>query len=186
MIQRFTAPMRRTPAGQISIWQSAVRQVKKFGRPCPPSDPRFAPLPAKLERVSPMHTVSRALRGERYVDAEKRKRIRALARQLGYRPNPAATRLRARRGKKAMEIREFVALLVEKKDPNWALSWKHHRNFVQGVRSRAEQFGYKLLLIWLYEPGWDDRPGLKGSSSRATCAASSSFPKTTKTSRRIF
>jgi LacI family transcriptional regulator len=98
-------------------------------------------------------TVSRALRGERYVDAEKRKRIRALARQLGYRPNPAATRLRARRGKKAMEIREFVALLVEKKDPNWALSWKH-RNFVQGVRSRAEQFGYKLLLIWLYEPGW--------------------------------
>jgi len=102
--------------------------------------------------VSPM-TVSRALRGERYVEAEKAKQICALARKLGYRPNPNATQLRAWRGRKAMEIREYVAVIVGKTDPEWARSWKH-QGFIQGIHDRAAQFGYKVLMFWLHEPGW--------------------------------
>ncbi len=98
-------------------------------------------------------TVSRALRGDRYVDAGKRKRILSVARRLGYRPNPAATQLCAQRGKKAMEIREFVGMLVGKEDPNWAQSWKH-QNFLKGVQARASQFGYRIVQLWLHEPGW--------------------------------
>ncbi len=107
---------------------------------------------ARQAGVSPM-TVSRALRGERYVEAQTAQRICALARSLGYRPNPSATQLRARRQKKAMEIREYVALLVEKQDPEWARSWKH-QGFIRGMQNRAAQFGYRLQLLWVYEPGW--------------------------------
>jgi len=108
---------------------------------------------AERAGVSPM-TVSRALNGARYVAAEKRKQIRAIARQLGYRPNPSARQLRAWRGPKEMDCREFIALLIEKKDPEWANSWKH-RSYVAGVQRRATQFGYKVQQVWVYEPGWN-------------------------------
>src|SRR5262249_7467918 len=52
------------------------------------------------------------------------------------------------------DCREFIALLIEKKDPEWARSWKH-RSYLQGVHRRAEQFGYKIQQVWVYEPGWN-------------------------------
>lgn len=48
---------------------------------------------AKAAGVSPT-TVSHAFSGRRYVDPKTRDRIMALARDMGYRPNPSARRLR--------------------------------------------------------------------------------------------
>ncbi|MHC1557410.1 LacI family DNA-binding transcriptional regulator [Actinomycetospora sp. C-140] len=65
----------------------------------PRSVPRRHPTIAEVARVAGVHpsTVSRALRGESGIAADTVGRVRRVADELGYRPDPAAVGLRTRR-----------------------------------------------------------------------------------------
>ncbi|MFI6348549.1 LacI family DNA-binding transcriptional regulator [Streptomyces sp. NPDC050560] len=87
---------------------------------------------ARLAGVS-ASTVSRALSGHPYVEAELRERIRALADELGYRPNPLARGLRSSRS-------NTIGLIIpDVFNPSYY--------GIAGVlQSRLRDLGYGLLL----------------------------------------
>ncbi len=105
---------------------------------------------AKAAGVHPA-TVSRALRGVQGVSAAERDRIRAIARRLGYRPNPfvAAYTAQVRTYRSAPDP-AAIALLDCWPDqrPSWA-NFDGSLDYMQGVRRRADTLGYRLERIRL-------------------------------------
>lgn len=85
-------------------------------------------------------SVSRALRGEPGVKEEMRARIVSLAAELGYRPDPAVSRVMAElRRSRRPEYLETIALVQTHLDEVGAI--------FDGAREQAELLGYKLELF---------------------------------------
>lgn len=94
---------------------------------------------AKLAEVSPM-TVSRALRGERSVDAELVARVQVAVQTLGYRPDPAARALASQRS-------SHVAVLIP------LLSNALFVDLLEAVQRTLRPAGYQTLIgITHYDP----------------------------------
>jgi LacI family gluconate utilization system Gnt-I transcriptional repressor len=87
---------------------------------------------AGVAGVSPI-TVSRALRGERAVDAELVERVKAAAQRLGYVPDPAARALASRHG-------SHVALLIP------MLSNALFVDLLEGVQRTLRRAGLQTLI----------------------------------------
>ena len=87
---------------------------------------------AKAAGVSPI-TVSRALRGERAVDAELAARVGDAARELGYVPDPAARALASKHG-------SHVALMIP------MLSNTLFVDLVEAVQRTLRPAGYQALI----------------------------------------
>jgi LacI family transcriptional regulator, gluconate utilization system Gnt-I transcriptional repressor len=87
---------------------------------------------ARLAGVSPI-TVSRALRGERAVDAELVVRVKAAAHKLGYVPDPAARALASRHG-------SHVAVLIP------MLSNALFVDVLEAVQRTLRPAGYQTLI----------------------------------------
>jgi LacI family gluconate utilization system Gnt-I transcriptional repressor len=87
---------------------------------------------ARLAGVSPI-TVSRAIRGERAVDAELVARVKAAADKLGYVPDPAARALASRHG-------AHVAVLIP------ALSNNLFVDVLEAVQRTLRPRGYQTLI----------------------------------------
>jgi len=99
-------------------------------------------------------TVSLALRNHPRLPEETRTRIQALAKTMGYAPDPLLRALIAYRG----------AVMPRRNPPtiayvtNWTtrLGWKNvtaHPQFYAGAEAAARSFGYNLEHFWLREPG---------------------------------
>lgn len=105
-------------------------------------NPTLGDIAARLG-VSKM-TVSRALRGERHVKAEMSERVRRMAAEMGYAPDPEVGRLMTylRRVRTAPERQTLAfvwtdpAALAEKTP--WA------GQLVEGAATRARELGYEL------------------------------------------
>ncbi|MBK1877786.1 LacI family DNA-binding transcriptional regulator [Pelagicoccus mobilis] len=99
-------------------------------------------------------TISMALRNHPRLPASTTEKIKALAEEMGYRPDPALGALVAyRRNTSPKQQAAPLAYLT-----NWhnEFGWKNstpHRNFYEGALSRAKQLGYKIDHFWLGEPG---------------------------------
>jgi LacI family gluconate utilization system Gnt-I transcriptional repressor len=94
---------------------------------------------AKLADVSPM-TASRALRGERAVDAELVARVQVAAQTLGYMPDPAARALASQRS-------SHVAVLIP------LLSNALFVDLLEAVQRTLRPAGYQTLIgITHYDP----------------------------------
>ena len=99
-------------------------------------------------------TVSLALREDPKIPEATRKRICALANELGYRPNPlvAALMQSRRSGRKV----KHVTIAFVTNYPN-RYGWRpvHHTrpNFFPGAEARAKELGYRLEDFWLAQPG---------------------------------
>lgn len=89
--------------------------------------------------------VSLALRDSPRVSEEKRAKVRAMAQELGYRPDPMLASLAAyRRGKQRVGIRACLGWINQWED---AKALRRHREFDlywQGAREAAESLGYHL------------------------------------------
>jgi len=87
---------------------------------------------ARLAQVSPI-TVSRALRGERAVDAELVARVQAAAKQLGYVPDPAARALASRHSAQVVVLVPLLsnALFVD---------------VLEAVQRSLRPAGYQMLM----------------------------------------
>ncbi len=89
-------------------------------------------------------TVSLALRDDRRISASTRERVRLVADQLGYRPDPLLSAL-ARDRWAGHEQGEGSCLiyLVDRRSTNHRL----HKRFLAGAQERAEQRGYRLEIF---------------------------------------
>ena len=98
--------------------------------------------------------VSLALRGDRSVSAGLRKRVRAMAKQMGYRPNPYVSTLMShiRSGRKATDKGVLALLADVYREEDW-LRHESYRVYYKGVARRSAELGFKLELFFLMEPG---------------------------------
>jgi LacI family transcriptional regulator len=98
--------------------------------------------------------VSLALRNSPSVSAATRQRVQAIARSLGYAPDPALSTLMeklraASRARSAMTI----ALVTNESE---GMTWRNiftHQGYVEGARARAIDLGYQLEEFCLFSEG---------------------------------
>ncbi|MEI6715644.1 MAG: LacI family DNA-binding transcriptional regulator [Verrucomicrobiota bacterium] len=101
-------------------------------------------------------TVSLALRGSLKLPSETRERICRVASEMGYRMNPLVSALMtARVSRKEPAHQATLAFLsIERTPPpEWQVAEFSYAWMFRGAAMRAEQRGYKLAPIWLYERG---------------------------------
>jgi DNA-binding LacI/PurR family transcriptional regulator len=90
------------------------------------------------------------------VSQATRERIQALARQLGYQPNPyLVTLMRMRRHGKQTQERPVLALVCGQSTPQ---GWRDHpaptlRQMREGALERAAMRGYRAQEFWLHRDG---------------------------------
>ncbi|MFA6962305.1 MAG: LacI family DNA-binding transcriptional regulator [Opitutaceae bacterium] len=100
-------------------------------------------------------TVSYALRDKPKVSAETKSRIQAVARKLGYKPDPSLSALVSYRGNVSSQSiaspLAWISATPQRDD------WLHTDNFVlhyyQAACKRAAEYGYRVERFWLGEPG---------------------------------
>lgn len=99
-------------------------------------------------------TVSLALRDSLKLPAATRERLRALAEEMGYRPDPALNALNAYRGNvRSHAYQSTVAWLNNYPEQQQLLRIPSFRDYHLGMCQRAEELGYALQEIWMHEPG---------------------------------
>ena len=110
---------------------------------------------AKRCGVSRM-TVSRILRNYPHVKAELRERVRACAREMGYRPDPALAALnRHRRAAKAgTATGERLALIVPKEAVHGWGVFPIMKELEADLREEAGRIGYRILRMGVPEDGF--------------------------------
>lgn len=99
-------------------------------------------------------TVSLALRNHPRLPVTTRQRIRALAKEMGYTPDPMLRALVAYRGN-VTERRNAPTLAYV---TNWATRWgwknvTAHPDFYEGAQAKAKELGYVLEHFWMREEG---------------------------------
>jgi LacI family transcriptional regulator len=90
-------------------------------------------------------TVSLALRNDPRISQETRDRVQALAKEMGYVPDPALTSLVAyRRSSKIKRDQETIALVFDVKDPTLFNESEYLPSIREEVTKRASELGYKV------------------------------------------
>lgn len=99
-------------------------------------------------------TVSRALRGERYVSAAVRERVLQACQELGYRPDPDIGKLMAhmRRGRRSDSPLTLAFVWAEKTAEEIKASW-WGMELIRGARERAETLGFQIDEFHLADKG---------------------------------
>ena len=106
--------------------------------------------------VSPQ-TVSRALRGERYVTAALRDKISRLAKRLGYEADPRMKALMGHmRQRKTTAERETMMMVLPDCGVRELPRYYYLREIIRGARAQAEAGGFQLELCSL-----PDQPDLE-------------------------
>jgi LacI family transcriptional regulator len=102
-------------------------------------------------------TVSLALRNHPRIPAETKDRIRAIARELGYRTDAMLAALCAYREMKRPPTEKGVIawLTNHRTEKGWASS-ACNRDYFQGASARAAERGYRLEQFWLAAPDMDE------------------------------
>lgn len=97
---------------------------------------------ARLANVTHV-TVSLALRGHRSIPKVTRERIEVIARQIGYRPDPALQALMVyRRGASPSKYQGTLAWINNYQNPNRLRS--HFNDYFLGAEARCVELGYQL------------------------------------------
>ncbi|MEM6821280.1 MAG: LacI family DNA-binding transcriptional regulator [Verrucomicrobiota bacterium] len=99
-------------------------------------------------------TVSRALKDHPSIPEKTAKKIKRLAKDLGYRPNPLVSALLTTRNtQQATRSITTIAYLDFFPGPNNEPAPSVLRSFTQGAHNRCQQLGFKLERFWINEPG---------------------------------
>ncbi len=102
-------------------------------------------------------TVSYALRHHPKIPVATREKVAAVARELGYRPNPRVASLMAHiRGAQARAHRERIAFVWVHTSRAEARTDPFLRNVFAGARERAGQMGFTLEEFWTDGAGMTD------------------------------
>jgi DNA-binding LacI/PurR family transcriptional regulator len=101
-------------------------------------------------------TVSMSLANNPRIPRTTRERIQAIARKLGYHPNPyVSTLMRIRRQGKALKDKPALALVCAQRSVD---GWRNHpavtiRQMREGAFERATFRGYRAQEFWLHRDG---------------------------------
>jgi hypothetical protein len=101
-------------------------------------------------------TVSMSLANNPRIPAATRERIQAVAKRLGYQPNPyVSTLMRIRRQGKPLKDKPALALVCAQ---HTADGWRHHQSLTirqmrEGALERATLRGYRAEEFWLHRDG---------------------------------
>lgn len=103
-------------------------------------------------------TVSRALRGERHVQADMRSNILRVAEELGYQPDPEIAKLMThmRRVKKPVSPRTLAFIWAER-DADGVAKSSWSQQLLLGAHRRARQLGFELEEFYLAARGMTAR-----------------------------
>jgi LacI family transcriptional regulator len=105
---------------------------------------------ADVAREAKVHqtTVSLALRNDPRLPPETRARIRALARDMGYRPDPMLSALNFyRTSKDEAKAQPTMAFLVRSRNKRWGSTFYADEQFLKGARRACERLGYRLVVF---------------------------------------
>lgn len=109
-----------------------------------------------VARAARVHrsTVALALRDHPRISADTRKRVKALAENLGYKVNPLVAALMRNR-RSGIPIRREAIAYVTSHPTRYGWRPEHHNrpDFFPGAHQRAHDFGYDLEHLWFAEPG---------------------------------
>src|SRR4051794_17892039 len=98
-------------------------------------------------------TVCLALKNSPSIPLQTRRKIQALATELGYQPNAAARNLALLRSdRKAASSLPIAWINQEGKSDHWRVE-PDARMYFESARRRAADAGYHLEEIWTREPG---------------------------------
>lgn len=100
-------------------------------------------------------TVSRALRDDKRVSAAMKEKIKAKAKEMGYRPNPMVASLMAVHNKKAGRhtLRANIAWLNVHPEKDFWHKESYSRISIESAEARARKIGYGFEELWAMEPG---------------------------------
>lgn len=99
-------------------------------------------------------TVSLALRNNPRLPVETRERLQALAREMGYAPDPWLQALVSYRGR--LNERKNPPKLAYVTNWNTRWGWKNvtaHPDFYKGAEEKAHELGFSVEHFWMREPG---------------------------------
>lgn len=98
--------------------------------------------------------VSLALRNSPKISVQTARRIREIASEVGYRPNPLVSALmtQLRHGREAKRTSTVAYVTTDEVEDGWRRPGPFAA-FYEGARRRAEQLGYTLERWWLRQPG---------------------------------
>lgn len=107
---------------------------------------------ATLAKVSPM-TVSLALRESPLILAETRRRIQKIAKQNGYRPDPALAALNAYRiADRAHQFQGVISWVTAFPSASAWREMLQTQAYFHGACQRADELGYRLEEFWVADP----------------------------------
>lgn len=103
-------------------------------------------------------SVSRCLRGHSNNSKATQAKVRRIAREMGYVPNPMIASLMVDiRSRQAKDYATVIGILDDyqgKRPPAYQVSWEEH---IEGMRLRANELGYKLEVFRYREQKWSER-----------------------------
>ncbi len=105
-----------------------------------------------VARAAGVHqtTVSLALRNDPRLPEPTRRRLQEVAKAMGYKPDPMLAALNSyRAGKRGVAAPVTMAFVLDLKDRRELAASHPHRQFVEGARERAQEFGYTLEVFYL-------------------------------------
>lgn len=113
-------------------------------------------------------TVSLSLRDHPRIPPATRERVKAIAKQLGYRINPLVSALMQSR-RSGKPVKHATLAYVTNYPTRFGWRPEHHDrpNFFPGAAERAQDFGYKLEHFWLAETGMTPRRFCEMLSARS-------------------
>ncbi|MBC2602628.1 LacI family DNA-binding transcriptional regulator [Puniceicoccus vermicola] len=108
---------------------------------------------AREANVSVM-TVSLALRNSPRVKQQTGERVRAVAKQMGFTPDPALRALISYRNlKSTQKFRGSIAYINNTPEPNLTQTSPLHSQIFSGATERGESLGYMIREFWMHEEG---------------------------------
>jgi DNA-binding LacI/PurR family transcriptional regulator len=105
-----------------------------------------------VARAAGVHqtTVSLALRNDTRLPVATRTRIQALAKKIGYRPDPMLSALNFyRSARRVPKSPATMAFLLNFRDRRGLAFSEPHRLFLEGARQHAEEIGYHLDVFYV-------------------------------------
>lgn len=95
-------------------------------------------------------TVSQALRNDTRIAQKTREKIKQVAEEMGYKPNPVAQMMAASRGKR--RTLGNLACIMGHPDADPIHRNRMYELSFEGIKKRAEHLGYGLDRFWAYDP----------------------------------
>lgn len=131
--------------------------MNSFTMPSNPKSPVTIKAIARQARLS-LATVSYALRNSPKIPSTTREQVQAVARELGYRPNPRVASLMAHiRRAHARTASERLAFVWVHTTRAKAARDPFLREVFAGARERASQMGFELEEFWTEDAGMTDQ-----------------------------